>query len=349
MEVEKSGSQTDFSTKTHLIKHNLKIEPLHLLRERFIGRQSKIKYIKCLLSMDFISIDMTHILCHDLSKHYMVTSKLNSEYNRTICMDEVIHLSGMRTNGAISEYFDSVGEMMTQISIFGKCNAKCTVTLNFTSKKEFNVAFSGKITLLWKLLSSKYLQMITYKPSFEQTRGDHKYSGGQIWRYSSHCCGIVTNCSLQIKRFEYRPISVLSQEPILIYKRCEEYVNGILKLKCSTGGDITKTNTTTFEMTYQLKLHPKQTYSILVTGFDHVRPHAILVNHRFVELKIWGKTYTWVEALNYCREKGYGDLLTINRHEELYGTVEALRMAPYKVDFLYIGTLFNVRAYFIVL
>ena len=350
IEVEKSGKHTYFSEKkTHLVKHNLEIEPAHLKLESFIGRQSKIKYLKCLVSMDFISINMLHILCHDLPKRGNMTPEVNSEYIREICTDPLIHLNSMSTGGVISEYFDSVGEMMTQISFFGKCNAKCTVDLNFTSEKEFNVAFSGKHTLLWKLVSSKYLQMITYKPNFEQTRDGHRYSGGQTWRYSSGCSRNTTNCSLQIKRFEYIPITVLSQEPKLIYKRCEEYVNGILKSKCSTIGRITKTITTTFEMKYQLKVHPKQTYSILVTGFDHVRPQAVIVNHRFVELKIWDQTYTWAEALHYCREKGYGDLLSINRFEELHGVIEALSKAPYKVDFLYIGTLFNVRAFLIFL
>ena len=351
IEVEKSGAQTNCSVIIHnnsVVKHNLKKEPPRLLRESFIGRQSKIKYLKCLVSMDFISINMLHILCHDLPKRGNITPEVNSEYIRDICTDPLIHLNGMKTGGVISEYFDSVGEMMTQISFFGKCNAKCIVDLNFTSEKEFNVAFSGKHTLLWKLVSSKYLQMITYKPSFEQTRDGHKYSGGQTWKYSSGCSRNTTNCSLKIKRFEYIPIRVLSQEPTLIYKRCEEYVNGILKPKCSTGGRITKTITTTFEMKYQLRAHPKQTYSILVTGFDHVRPQAVLVNHRFVELKIWGQIYTWTEAFIYCREKGYGGLLSINRYEELHGIIEALSKAPYKVDFLYIGTLFNVRAFLIV-
>ena len=275
----------------------------------------------------------------------MVTPQVDRQYSKDACTDELIDLNGLRTGGAISEYFDSVGEMMTQISFLGKCNAKCIVDLNFTSEKEFNVAFLGKHTLLWKLASSKYLQIITYKPNFEQTRDGHRFSGGQIWRYSSECSRNTTNCSLQIKRFEYRPTTLLSQEPTLISKRCEEYINGVLKSKCSTGGRITKTITTTFEMKYQLKVHPKQTYFILVTGFDHVRPQAVLINQRFVELKILGKMYTWAEARHYCREKKYGDLLSINRFEELHGVIEALSKAPYKVDFLYIGTLFNVRAF----
>ena len=75
IEVEKSGAQTNCSVIIHnnsVVKHNLKIEPPRLLRESFIGRQSKIKYLKCLVSMDFISNNICYTFFVVISQNVVI-------------------------------------------------------------------------------------------------------------------------------------------------------------------------------------------------------------------------------------------------------------------------------------